>query len=235
MSTIYIPRLSDTDIEFPNIHEALEEPNGLLAYGGDLSSTRLLKAYSLGIFPWYTEGEPILWWSPSPRAVIFPHEIKISKSLNQSFHNRGYQLTFDKAFSQVIQSCAKPMPGREETWITTDMQKAYLQLSHESHAHSIEVWLDNELVGGLYGVAIGQVFFGESMFSLKRDASKVALVYLCQKLNDWGYQLVDCQVESKHLTSLGAKLISRENFQNELKKWTHLLPTPSSWSLCEEI
>lgn len=199
---------------FPPVERALQEPDGLLAVGGDLSAARLLQAYRRGIFPWYSDPQPILWWSPDPRCVIFPGELHISHSLRKHLRNRKYAVSFDTAFSQVIAACAGPRRNQPDagTWITPEMQAAYLELHRFGHAHSVEVRLDGELVGGLYGIAIGRVFFGESMFSRCSGASKIALAWLAEQLRAWNYELIDCQVYSAHLASLGAVTIPRSRF-----------------------
>ena len=194
---------------FPAANEALVEPNGLLAAGGDLSVERLLYAYRHGIFPWYSEGEPILWWSPDPRCVLLPDDLRISRSLRKTRRNKPFEIRIDSDFRGVIERCAAARPGSIGTWITEEMIDAYCELHTANHAHSVECWLDDQLVGGLYGVAIGEVFFGESMFSAARDASKLALVELVQLGK---YRLVDCQLPSEHLFSLGAQSVTREQF-----------------------
>lgn len=193
---------------FPNPAHALTEPNGLLAMGGDLQPARLLSAYRNGIFPWYGEGEPILWWSPDPRAVLFPHRMKISRSLRKTLRQERFRITHDRCFGDVIGGCAAPRAGREGTWITREMRAAYIRLHELGFAHSIECWRGEELAGGLYGVALGKVFFAESMFTHVRDASKVALVELCRQ----GYEFIDCQFLTDHLARLGAVTLSRERF-----------------------
>ena len=193
---------------FPDVDVALLEPNGLLALGGDLSVSRLLYAYAHGIFPWYSEDQPILWWSPDPRMVIEPHGLKVSRSLRKRIRQREYEITRNRCFEQVVEACAAPRSSGNGTWILPEMQQAYVQLHQLGHAHSIECWFDGDLVGGLYGVAIGRVFFGESMFSRRVDASKVALAHLCAL----GYALIDCQLPSEHLVSMGAVLLSRTQF-----------------------
>ncbi len=195
---------------FPPLEQADE--HGLLAIGGDLSAERLKLAYSSGVFPWYEDGQPILWWSPDPRCVLFPEQFKSSRSLRKTIKNRGYHCTLDKEFNQVIDYCAAPRSSQGGTWITSEMRHAYIHLYDLGIAHSVEVWQGRELIGGLYGVALGKVFFGESMFSRKVDASKVALQYLCESLTKQAYQLIDCQVASPHLFSLGAVEISRNAF-----------------------
>lgn len=211
----------DNAFEFPDVSLALTEPDGLLAIGGDLKPQRLLAAYRQGIFPWYNEGQPILWWAPNPRAVLFPERLKVSRSLRKTLRNKHFTVTLDKAFDDVIHACSQPreyeaQPG---TWITHEMKQAYQQLHKQGTAHSVECWHDGQLVGGLYGVAIGRVFFGESMFSRRSDASKVAFVTLVQQLRDWGFGLIDCQIHSQHLESLGAETIKREQFTELLDKF----------------
>ncbi len=188
--------------------DALTDPNGLLAVGGDLQPARLLLAYRHGIFPWYSEGEPILWWSPDPRAVLFPEHIRISRSLRKTLRQGRFRITRDRCFADVIRGCAAPRANQPGTWITERMQKAYIRLHELGHAHSVECWKEGALAGGLYGVALDEVFFAESMFSRVRDASKVALVALCQQ----NYRLIDCQFLTEHLARLGAMAISRERF-----------------------
>jgi leucyl/phenylalanyl-tRNA--protein transferase len=200
-------------VPFPDVESAEREPNGLLAVGGDLSVTRLLNAYRAGIFPWYSAGQPILWWSPDPRTLLFPEHLKISRSLRKTLAKRRFTATLDQAFGGVITACAAPRADGEGTWILPEMVRAYRRLHDQGFAHSVEVWADGELVGGLYGVALGRVFFGESMFSRRSDASKVALVHLCGKLQQWGYELIDCQLHSAHLESLGAEAIPRRSFR----------------------
>ncbi|MDR2000016.1 MAG: leucyl/phenylalanyl-tRNA--protein transferase [Zoogloeaceae bacterium] len=198
---------------FPPVEQALAEPNGLLAAGGDLSPARLLAAYRRGIFPWYSAGEPILWWSPDPRMALFPAELKISRSLAKALRNKPYEVTFDTAFGQVMAACAAASrPGQHGTWITAEMQSAYGKLHELGYTHSVEVWLDGRLAGGLYGMALGRAFYGESMFSRQADASKIALVHLCRHLQSQGFGIIDCQMETAHLASLGARPIPRSDF-----------------------
>jgi leucyl/phenylalanyl-tRNA--protein transferase len=201
---------------FPPVENALKEPNGLLAVGGDLSPQRLLEAYSHGIFPWFNADEPILWWSPDPRMVLFPGELKISRSLRRTLNNGHYQIHTDRCFAQVMQACAAPRKGQTGTWIHPQMIAAYTALHEMGLAHSVETWIDGELAGGLYGVALGQVFFGESMFSRVPDASKIAFVHLVKQLQNWKFGLIDCQVRTSHLASLGAREISRMEFGQTL-------------------
>lgn len=201
---------------FPPVENALSEPNGLLAVGGDLSPQRLLEAYSKGIFPWFNEDDPILWWSPDPRMVLLPDELKISRSLRKTLKKDHYQIRTDCSFTQVMHACAAPRKGQAGTWIHPQMVAAYTILHEMGLAHSIETWIDGVLVGGLYGVSLGKVFFGESMFSLVPDASKIALVHLVKQLQYWEYGLIDCQVKTGHLASLGAREISRVEFGQKL-------------------
>lgn len=208
----------DDQLWFPPAHEALEEPNGLLAVGGDLSAPRLIKAYRQGIFPWFSEEDPILWWSPAPRMVLIPRQIRIHRSLRKVLRNRSFHVTFDQAFEAVIHQCGALRQHREGTWITTQMKTAYSELHQQGYAHSVECWQDGELVGGLYGIALGRVFFGESMFSTASNASKVALASLCYHLDQCGYQLIDCQVHSEHLERLGAQEIDRTLFLDYLSQ-----------------
>ncbi|MCB1723934.1 MAG: leucyl/phenylalanyl-tRNA--protein transferase [Gammaproteobacteria bacterium] len=205
------------DIGFPDTRFAETEPNGLLAIGGDLGRTRLLNAYRLGIFPWFSRGQPILWWSPTPRMVLFPDEFRASRSLRKSLRNRGYRVSVDQAFEQVILGCAGPRRGDPGTWLLPQMVAAYRALHEDGHAHSIEVWREEELVGGLYGIALGQTFFGESMFSRRTDASKVALALLVRLARRQPYRLIDCQVYTEHLASLGAREIERAAFEHMLR------------------
>lgn len=202
----------ESDAPFPPLDQAFEDPNGLLCAGGDLSVDRLLDAYSQGIFPWYSEGDPILWWSPDPRMVLAPSEIKISRSLSKVIRNSGMNVRFNTAFEDVIQACAKPRDYDGGSWIIPDMIEAYIRLHKAGYALSAETWQAGKLVGGLYGVKIGNMFFGESMFSIQSNASKVALAGLCEKLRAEGVALIDCQMNTSHLASLGAYEISRREF-----------------------
>ena len=211
-------RASDPPGAFPPVEDALLEPDGLLCAGGDLSTPRLLEAYRRGIFPWFSVGQPILWWSPDPRTVLYPHEFRVSRSLGKTLRNRGFEVTQDRDFRRVMESCADPVLRPEGTWISPQMQAAYERLHAQGHAHSFETRLGGELVGGLYGVALGQVFFGESMFSLERDASKVALHALVRHMLARGGRLIDCQVASAHLESLGARSLPRREFVRQLEE-----------------
>lgn len=197
---------------FPPIDQALDEPEGLLAAGGDLSVPRLLAAYRRGIFPWYSAGQPVLWWSPNPREILIPAEFKRSRSLAKSIRNRGFDVTFDRDFAGVVRACAARREHSTGTWITPEMNAAYCDLHERGHAHSVEVSLGGELVGGLYGVLMGRVFFGESMFSRERDASKTALARLVERGLEAGLELIDCQLPTEHLRSLGSRPISRGEF-----------------------
>jgi leucyl/phenylalanyl-tRNA--protein transferase len=230
MSTLRWLSSADAPDRFPPASEALTEPNGLLAAGGDLSPNRLLAAYRRGIFPWYEEGQPILWWSPDPRAVLRPDGIRVSRSLRRSLIKGGFEVRIDSAFAAVVAACAEPRRYTDSTWITRDMAAAYARLHELGWAHSFETWRDGELVGGLYGVAIGRVFFGESMFARATDASKVALVRLAEHLRARAFELIDCQVASAHVASLGATSISRAAFLALLDQYCEPPGTPGSWS-----
>ena len=219
----------DRETPFPALESALREPNGLLAVGGDLSPKRLLDAYRRGIFPWFAAGDPILWWSPDPRMVLLPAELKISRSLAKALRNRRYEVRVDHDFDAVIRACAAPREGQPETWITPEMRAAYRRLHSLGHAHSVETWIEGELVGGLYGVALGRAFFGESMFTRSRDASKIALAHLVERLRAAGYGLIDCQMRTAHLTSLGAREIPRAEFARRLKELVDYEHTPGQW------
>jgi len=224
-----IPWLPQEPI-FPALEKALAEPNGLLAAGGDLSPQRLLAAYRRGIFPWYSTGEPILWWSPDPRMVLVPGELKVSRSLAKTLRNASYEVRLDTAFGAVIRACAgKPREGQAGTWITREMQAAYLELHRLGYAHSVETWIDGKLAGGLYGIAIGRGFYGESMFSDQRDASKIALAHLCAYLKQRGFGIIDCQMETAHLASLGARPIPRRDFAARLGDLCSHGDDPGCW------
>ncbi len=214
---------------FPPVEKALTEPNGLLAVGGDLSPTRLLAAYRHGIFPWYNLGEPVLWWSPDPRLVLFPDKLKVARSLRKTLQRREFRVTFDQAFTQVIDACAAPRKQSEGTWITPEMKAAYSRLHALGYAHSVESWYQERLVGGLYGVTIGRVFFGESMFHRRTDASKVAFVTLVEWLRRWQYGLIDCQVRTNHLISLGAEEIPRRQFIRLLDQFCPMPCAETAW------
>ena len=205
--------------DFPDVNSALRDPDGLLAIGGVLGKDRLLEAYRKGIFPWYSEGQPVLWWSPNPRCVLEPNDFKISRSLAKTLRNKPYRVSFNQSFADVVMACSQPRKGSSDTWITPEMLNAYTELHQSGYGLSVETWLDDTLVGGLYGVVIGKVFFGESMFSRKVDASKVALTHLVKELRQRDFRLIDCQVHSKHLQTLGATPIPRDLFVNILKHY----------------
>jgi len=229
-SILDLQRLGDDPAEpFPPSSAALDSPNGLLAWGGDLHPERLLRAYRAGIFPWYSEGQPILWWSPAPRCVLYPERVHLSRRTRRRYNSGNYRLSADTAFTEVITACAGPRKKESGTWITRDMVEAYLRLHRLGHAHSVEVWRDGELAGGIYGVALGSVFFGESMFSRRTDASKLALVALCRQLDRWGFGLLDCQVGNPHLLSMGAEEISRNTFERLLEKLAGDVQSTGSW------
>ncbi len=209
----------DDNQPFPAPDNALSEPEGLLAAGGNLSPRRLLRAYRLGIFPWYSSGQPILWWSPDPRLVLFPETVNISRSLRKTLKKKIFTVTTDTVFPAVIAACAAPRDADGGTWITPEMSLAYERLHRLGHAHSIESWYEGELVGGLYGVAVGRVFYGESMFSTVSDASKVALAALAVQLRRWQFTLIDCQVRTEHLVRMGAVEIPRTSFLQLLERY----------------
>lgn len=221
---------TDSNYEFPSAENALTEPNGLLAIGGDLSPARIVNAYLQGIFPWYSPDQPILWWSPNPRAVLFPEKFKCSSSLQKLIRKKKFSTTIDKDFDSVIQHCAKTSrKDQNGTWITDEMHRAYIKLHQADIAHSVECWLDDQLVGGLYGLALGNVFFGESMFSHTSNASKVAFAHLVDELRKSNYALIDCQVTSGHLMSLGAEDISRKRFLELIRQHTAARMGQTSW------
>jgi leucyl/phenylalanyl-tRNA--protein transferase len=223
------PRLPDTTV-FPPVETALAEPNGLLAMGGDLSLPRLLDAYRHGIFPWFNPGEAILWWSPDPRMVLVPGAMRATRSLAKRARNGGFELRVDTAFSEVMRACAAPREADGGTWISPAMVAAYRRLFDAGYAHSVESWRDGKLVGGLYGVAMGRMFFGESMFSREADASKVALLRLCRQLARWDFGLIDCQMETAHLASLGAQPVPRAQFVAQLTALVNLPHRPGPWT-----
>jgi leucyl/phenylalanyl-tRNA--protein transferase len=214
------------DDPFPPVERALKNPNGLLAAGGALSLERLLEAYRRGVFPWYSGGEPVLWWSPDPRMVLYCGELKVSRSLGKSIRNKGYEVRIDTAFAAVLEGCA----DRSQTWLGADMRRAYLRLHRAGYAHSFETWHGHDLVGGLYGVALGRMFYGESMFSRATDASKVALVALVEELGAREFPLIDCQMHTPLLASLGAREIPRRAFLRQLAALVHYPQPPGTWS-----
>ncbi len=224
------------DILFPPVE--LADESGILAVGGDLSEKRLIKAYSQGIFPWYSPGEPILWWSPDPRFVLYPEKIKISRSMRQILKRKTFTITFDQAFPEVIKNCSKPRDDDMGTWITDEMTDAYIRLHNLGYAHSVEAWQDGRLAGGLYGVSLGTAFFGESMFTHVSNASKACFIVLTRYLEKAGFPIIDCQVHTSHLASLGAHFIPRSDFlaviENSIKEktlkgnWGTMAPFTSS-------
>ena len=218
------------DAPFPPVSKALSSPNGLLCAGGDLSPERIVEAYSRGIFPWFSEGDPIMWWSPDPRMVLFPEELKVSRSLRKAVARGTYELRVDSAFGEVMRQCAAPRDGRAGTWIVPEMIAAYSALHERGIAHSVESWLEGELAGGLYGVALGKVFFGESMFARAPDASKVALVHLVERLRAADYRVIDCQQATAHLASLGAREIPRSAFAQLLRESIQYPPSGQRWT-----
>ncbi len=220
---------------FPPVSAALTEPNGLLAAGGDLSSARLLDAYRHGIFPWFSRGQPVLWWSPDPRMVLFPPELKVRRSLRKTLRNREYEIRADTAFRAVMLACAEPRAGQDGTWITQEMIAAYCELHEQGAAHSVEMWLGGELAGGLYGVALGRVFYGESMFSRAPDASKIALVHLVRQLERWDFGMIDCQMATAHLASLGAREIPRLVFMRKLQELVNYPGATKRWTLDDDL
>ncbi len=225
----------EPDQPFPPLQRALRQPNGLLAAGADLSIPRLVDAYRRGIFPWYSAGEPILWWSPDPRMVLYPSEIRISRSLSKTLRRRAYSITADRAFDQVVAACRAPRPGQDGTWITGEMVAAYRALHAAGIAHSIETWRGDDLAGGLYGIAIGRAFFGESMFARAPDASKTALVALSRQLQRWSFGVIDCQMTTAHLASMGAREISRREFARQLSELVDYQGVPGPWRLDENL
>lgn len=219
--------LDDAPTLFPELDSAT--PDGLLAAGGDLSSARLIAAYQQGIFPWFNKGEPILWWSPNPRLVIATDAVHISRSLQRTLRQNHFTITFDHAFTEVMTACAAPRPSEKNTWINHEMIAAYTTLHQQGIAHSVECWSGDKLVGGLYGVALGSMFFGESMFSRQSDSSKIAFVHLCQQLSQCGFPLIDCQISSPHLISLGAENVSRQDFIAHMSLLSQTPPENTPW------
>jgi leucyl/phenylalanyl-tRNA--protein transferase len=234
MDGLMIPWLEPRD-PFPPVEQALAEPNGLLAAGDDLSMPRLLDAYSRGIFPWFNEEDPVLWWSPDPRMVLFTDRLHVSRSLRKTIRSGHLRVTCDGAFAAVMRACAEPRPGQDGTWITRGMVYAYEQLAAHGHAHSVEVWEGDALVGGLYGVSIGSMFFGESMFTRRADASKVALVALARQLGRWGLPLIDCQTSTAHLASLGACELPRADFGGEVARLVRLEVPARPWTFDPDL
>ena len=229
-----IPFLSPHD-PFPPVAHALRDPNGLLAAGADLSPERLLDAYANGIFPWFGDEDPVLWWSPDPRMVLFTSEVHVSRSLRKTIRSGQLQVTLDNCFAQVMKGCAEPRRGQDGTWITDEMTDAYERLFEIGYAHSVETWSDGKLAGGLYGVSLGRMFFGESMFSRVSDASKVALVALVKQVERWGFTCVDCQMSTGHLSSLGAREIPRATFLRHVRSLVQQAPVPSPWQFDTDL
>lgn len=225
-----IPWLNSND-PFPPLHTALEEPNGLLAAGADLSPRRIIAAYSLGIFPWYGDDAPILWWSPNPRMVLFTDKLHVSESLRKTLRKTSIQIRTNTAFRAVLDQCATTREGQDGTWIGPDMMTAYVALHGLGYAHSVEAWLNDELVGGLYGLQVGRMFYGESMFTRVPNASKIALVYLVMHLRKLGFPMIDCQQETPHLASMGACPISRVEFAKRIKPLVRVQPQPQLFDI----
>jgi leucyl/phenylalanyl-tRNA--protein transferase len=217
------------DAPFPPVSKALKSPNGLLCAGGDLSPQRIVRAYTQGIFPWYSEGDPILWWSPDPRMVLFTDELKVSRSLRKRLASEVYETRVDTAFRDVIEACAAPRDGQSGTWIVPEMVEAYVRLHELGFAHSVESWHEGRLVGGLYGMALGKAFFGESMFARAPDASKVALVRLVERLRAADFRVIDCQQATAHLASLGAREIPRKAFAQLVQESIQYPPSGQRW------
>jgi leucyl/phenylalanyl-tRNA---protein transferase len=229
-----IPWLGPRD-PFPPVSSALADPNGLLAAGGELSAARLIDAYRHGIFPWFSQGQPILWWSPDPRMVLMPHELKVSRSLRKTLRKRDYEVRADTRFRTVMQACAEPRPEQNGTWISAGMVAAYSALHEQGFAHSIETWIDGELAGGLYGVALGRMFYGESMFTHAADASKIALVHLVRQIERWHFGMIDCQLHTRHLASLGAREIPRTDFMRKLQELVNYPGVTGHWKLDDDL
>ena len=219
----------DAGAPFPPVERALRDPDGLLAASLDLTPERILDAYRHGIFPWYSEGQPVLWWSPDPRMVLVPGEIRITRSLAKVLRNRPYEVRCDSAFEAVMRACAAPRDGQPGTWISEEMISAYSALHQMGYAHSVETWVEGTLAGGLYGMAIGRMFYGESMFSIERDGSKIALVHLARYLETQGFALIDCQMNTAHLASMGGREITRREFCGVLSESTRIGTPPGRW------
>lgn len=219
---------------FPPLEQALTEPSGLLAAGGELSAERLIDAYSNGIFPWYNEGDPVLWWSPDPRMVLFPSELKVSRSLSKRLRRMDYEIRLDTEFTSVMRYCAAPRDGQDGTWITGEVIDGYTRLFKLGLAHSVETWIDGELVGGLYGVALGRAFYGESMFTRVGDASKIAFAHLVRQLERWQFGMIDCQMRTAHLASFGAREIPRVEFRRHLDELVNY-PNRARWQFEHDL
>ena len=229
MDNIILHQLNPNNADFPPPQQALPEPNGLLAFGGQLDSPTLITAYRSGIFPWFNQGEPVLWWSPDPRMVIRPENVHISRSMRKFLQKHPYRISIDEDFSGVISACRSLREQAEGTWITTEMETAYNRLHHEGYAHSVEIWEGDELVGGLYGIAMDRLFFGESMFSRRPNTSKLAIIMLCKYLESRNIEWLDCQVPNPHLHSLGARTMSRDIFLEQLKKYCRTTESIANW------
>ena len=225
-----IPLLRSFD-PFPSLDSALREPNGLLAAGRDLSVETLVDAYRQGIFPWFSDGDPILWWSPDPRMVLFPSELRVPRSLRKASRSMTFEVTADRVFSQVIAACQSPRSDQAGTWITEQMAEAFTDLHQAGYAHSIETWIDGELAGGLYGVSIGRAFFGESMFTRVDNASKIALTVLARQLDAWNYGVIDCQMRTDHLAMFGAREIPRVEFAHHLDELVNYAGNSGQWEI----
>jgi len=229
-----IPLLGPTD-PFPPVDGALDEPNGLLAAGGGLGLARLLAAYRRGIFPWFSDGDPVLWWSPDPRMVLPTDAVHVARSLRRRLRTAGFHVTLDHAFEQVLRACAAPRRRESGTWLVPPMMRAYQRMHDAGAAHSIEIWMDDKLAGGLYGVAIGRMFFGESMFTRRTDASKMALVLLAAQLARWQFPMIDCQMRTEHLATLGAIEMPRRQFVAALDRLVRQEPVPSPWKIDDDL
>lgn len=223
---------------FPPAEQALADPDGLLCASLDLTANQVLRAYERGIFPWYSEGQPVLWWSPNPRMVLFPANFRLHRSLRKTLRNIKHEIRTDTCFRAVMQACAEPRPEQDGTWISEAIVNAYCELHDAGYAHSVETWVNGELVGGLYGIALGRVFFGESMFMRRTDASKIAFAYLLTQLKRWDFGLVDCQQATGHLASLGAAAIPRKQFLDELRRLIHSYDTSmraKAWQFDDDL
>lgn len=229
-----IPWLADRE-KFPPVEQALDDPNGLLAAGGDLSVERLLSAYRSGIFPWFSDPQPVLWWSPDPRMVLFPADFRMPHSLAKRLRRRDYEIRVDTDFGEVIHGCALPRRDGGGTWITADMMSAYCELHRLGHAHSVETWIDGKLAGGLYGIAIGRAFYGESMFARVSDASKIAFAHLVKQLTRWQFGMIDCQMNTAHLARFGAREIPRADFSRNLAELVNYAAPAAVWQFEDDL
>lgn len=232
--TFMLPWLNTVQ-DLPPVAQALSEPPGLLAVGGSLSAEWLITAYTKGVFPWFNRDQPILWWSPDPRMVLFPEELHISHSLKRVLLKRRYEIRLDTAFEQVMEGCSQPRAGQAGTWISPQMISAYTQLHHLGVAHSVETWINDELAGGLYGVALGRVFYGESMFTRVPDASKIAFVHLVRQLQRWHFRVIDCQMNTAHLARFGAREIARQDFIQLLAEGVPMPAVALPWQLEDDL